>query len=143
MKKSKQCNTEFHRLHKMISDMECYTELEDRKPILDLVKELFLENQELVSSDGETGSYGIRYKTIHDDSMHHDNHELWFTSEGERNAIITDWENDVYWDNTFETEVNHRTPSPNYNESLTVKVHRVGGKIYVEEKGTQLEMKYE
>ena len=69
--------------------------------------------------------YGLSYKTIHDDSSYYDDHEKWFDVDEElRDKVFGDWGNDLYWDNIKNEELEHRTPRPNYNHSLTKKISK-------------------
>ena len=127
----KQNDSKYHLLYLKLKSADDYFPKEDRKELLNLVKELYNENQSLILENNDKGKYGIAYKTIHDDSKWPDKHEQFFSSKSKRDDVYDDWINDRYWDITFEQELQYRTPSPNVHDIK--KVFREGGKIYEEQ----------
>ena len=126
----KQNDSKYHQLYLMLKDVDDYFPKEERKELLDLIKELYQDNQELLNDKDDEGKYGLRYKTVHDDSRYSDKHVQFFTTKQKRDNVFDDWINDRYWDNIFETELEYRTPSPNVHD--IVKVFKEGGNVYEE-----------
>ena len=126
----KQNNTKYHQLYLMLKDADDYYPKEDRKELLDLVKELYEENQELLRKEDYKGRYGITYNTIQEDSRYSDKHEQFFATKQKRDNIYDDWVDGRYWDKIFETDLQYKTPSPNVSEIK--KVFKKSGKIYEE-----------
>ena len=126
----KQNNTKYHQLYLMLKDADDYYPKEDRKELLDLVKELYEENQELLRKEDYKGRYGITYNTIQEDSRYSDKHEQFFATKQKRDNIYDDWVDGRYWDKIFETDLQYKTPSPNVYEIK--KVFKESGKIYEE-----------
>ena len=127
----KQNDTKYHQLYLMLQDADDYYPKEERKELLDLIKELHEDNQALIEEDNDKGKYGIRCKTIHDDSRWSDSHEQFFKTKSKRDDVFDDWINGRCWDEIFETELQYRTPSPNVHE--IEKVFKEGRNIYKEE----------
>lgn len=125
----KQANTEFHKLYNDIVNMDDYSPLENRKNILKQVKDLFNHYSNIEEDLNDNGNYGIRYKTIHDDSRYPDTSEVFFLTEKDRDNVFEDWSNGLYWDNIFEQDLKYRTPGTNFHDA--VKIVRIGKKIYV------------
>jgi len=126
----KQNDTKYHLLYLMLKDADCYFPKEDRKELLDLIKELYKSNQKFINEKDENGKYGIRYKTIHDDSKYSDNHTQFFASKRKRDDVFDDWINERYWDSIFEMELEYPKPTPNLHD--VIKVFKEGKNIYDE-----------
>jgi hypothetical protein len=126
----KQNDTKYHQLYLMLEDADDYYPKEDRRELLSLIKELYEENQELLNEEDDKGKYGIRCKTIPEDSRYSDTHEQFFQTKSKRDDVYDDWINDRYWDKIFETGLQYRTPSPNIHG--IIKVFKEGDKIYEE-----------
>jgi hypothetical protein len=114
----------------MLRDEDDYFPKEDRKELLNLIKDLYNEHIELVENKNDKGKYGIRYKTIHDDSKYSDTSEIFFRLKSIRDKVFDDWQNGLYWDNIFEQELEFRLPSPNFHGAI--KIFREGKEIYEE-----------
>jgi hypothetical protein len=127
----KQNDSKYHLLYLGLKSADDYFPIEDRKELLDLIKELYNENKSLIEEKDDKGKYGITYKTVHDDSRYSDKHEQFFRAKSKRDDVYDDWINERYWDSTFEQELQYRTPSPNVHEIK--KVFREGGKTYEEQ----------
>lgn len=127
---SKQNDSDYHYLYLTLKDADEYFPKEDRIEVLKIVKKLYDEYQNHEEGRDEDGTYGLRYKTIHDDSKYTDTHEQFFSSKLKRDNVLDDWERGLYWDNVFEEELQYRTPSPNYLGA--VKIFKHSGKIYEE-----------
>jgi len=127
----KQNDSKYHLLQLGLKSADDYFPIEDRKELLDLIKELYNENQSLIEEKDNKGKYGIAYKTVHEDSKWSDKHEQFFAAKSKRDDVYDDWINDRYWDSTFEQELQYRTPSPNVHDIK--KVFREGGKTYEEQ----------
>ncbi len=127
---AKQNDTDYHYLYLTLKDTDDYFPKEDRGELLKIVKKLYYQHQNLEEERDDEGMYGLRYKTIHDDSSYYDVSEQFFNSKTKRDNVLNDWENDLYWDNVFEEELQYRTPSPNFVGA--VKIFKHGGKIYEE-----------
>ena len=126
----KQNSSKYHLLHLGLKSADDYFPKEDRIELLDLVKNLYNENESLLKEKDDKGKYGIIYKTIHDDSKWSDKHEQFFRTKSKRDDVYDDWINKRYWDNDFEQELQYRTPSPNVHDIK--KVFREGDKTYEE-----------
>lgn len=126
----KQNDTEYHQLYLMLQDADDYFPKEDRKDLLRLVKKLYHSHQDIIESRDDEGKYGIRYKTVHEDSKYADTHTQFFSSREKRDNVYADWIDDRYWDNIFEEELQYRTPSPNVHN--IIKVFKEGKEIYEE-----------
>ena len=127
---AKQNDSNYHYLYLTLKDTDDYFPKEDRKELLKIVKKLYDNHQESESERDEDGTYGLRYKTIHDDSSYYDTYDQFFNSKLKRDCVLDDWDNGLYWDNIFEEELQYRTPSPNY--AGAVKIFKHSGKIYEE-----------
>lgn len=127
---AKQNDSDYHYLYLTLKDTDDYFPKEDRAELLKIVKRLYNEYQNHEEERDEDGTYGLRYKTVHDDSKYSDTHEQFFSSKLKRDNVLADWENDLYWDSVFEEELQYRCPSPNYLGA--VKIFKHGGKIYEE-----------
>ena len=128
----KQNETKYHLLYLGIKDDTYSYDEEDKENLLKIVKELYHDHQNLTQEKDDNGKYGIRYKTVHDDSRWSDTHEQFFATKTKRDNVYDDWINDRYWDSIFEEDLEYRTPSPNVHD--IVKVFKEGGKIYEEQK---------
>lgn len=67
----------------------------------------------LYNDEQRTNGYGIRYKTIPDNSLHSDTHEIIFSSLELRDSVYEDWEQRKYWDELFGCELLYPYPSTN------------------------------
>jgi hypothetical protein len=114
----------------MLKEADDYYPKEDRKEMLNLIKELYNDNQKLLNNKDDNGKYGIRYKTIHDDSKWSDNHTQFFRTKQKRDNVFDDWINERYWDAILETELEYRTPSPNVHD--IAKIFKEGKNVYDE-----------
>jgi len=65
----KQNDTEYHQLYLMIKDADDYFPKEDIKELLNLIKKLYEDNQELINEKDSEGKYGIRYKNVNKDLL--------------------------------------------------------------------------
>lgn len=125
---AKQINSNYHILYNMIEALEDYDVIENKKEILSTIKQLFNEYSELKNNINNKGQFGIEYYTIHDDSSYADKYTQFFTNEKERDNVFDDWNNDRYWDNIFQQELNYRTPGSNFHNPT--KIVRLNGEIY-------------
>ena len=126
----KQNDSKYHLLYLGLKNQDDYFPIEDRKELLDLIKDLYNENQSLVKEKDGSGKYGITYKTIHDDSSWSEPHEQFFNTKAKRDDVYDDWVNGRYWDNIFEQYLQYRRPSPNVHDIK--KVFKECGNIYEE-----------
>jgi len=126
----KQNDSKYHLLYLMLKEADDYYPKEDRKEMLNLIKELYNDNQKLLNNKDDNGKYGIRYKTIHDDSKWSDNHTQFFRTKQKRDNVFDDWINERYWDAILETELEYRTPSPNVHD--IAKIFKEGKNVYDE-----------
>ena len=126
----KQNDSKYHQLFLMLQEAKDYFPKEDRNELLNLIKELYEDNQMLDKDNDDNGKYGIRYKTIPEDSCWSDKHEQFFSSKQKRDNVFDDWINNRYWDSILDTELQYRTPSPNVYD--IVKVFKEGNNIYDE-----------
>lgn len=126
----KQNDTKYHQLFLMLKDADDYYPKKDRKELLELIKELYGDNQELLNDKDDSGKYGIRYKTIHDDSSYSDTYTQFFRTKQKRDDVYDDWINDRRWDSILETELQYPTPSPNIHD--IVKIFKEGSNVYDE-----------
>lgn len=126
----KQNDSKYHQLYLMLKDADDYYPKEDRKEMLNLIKELYEDNQELINDKDDDGKYGIRYKTVHDDSKWSDKHTQFFRTKRKRDDVFDDWINERYWDAILETELQYPTPSPNVHD--IAKVFKEGENVYDE-----------
>jgi hypothetical protein len=126
----RQNNSKYHQLYLMLQDADDYFPKEDRKELLGLVKELYKDNQEILNIRDDEGKYGVRYKTVGDDSKFSDKHEQFFTTKSKRDAVFDDWINDRYWDNILDVELQYPVPSPNVHN--ITKVFKEGKDVYEE-----------
>ncbi len=126
----KQNDSKYHQLFLMLKDEDDYFPKENRKELLGLIKELYEDNQELLRDKDDDGKYGIRYKTIHDDSSYSDKHTQFFRTKQKRDDVYDDWINKRYWDSILETKLQYPTPSPNVHDIF--KVFKEGKNVYDE-----------
>jgi len=126
----RQNDSKYHQLYLMLQDADDYFPKEDKKELLELIKELYKDNQEIVDIRDDRGKYGIRFKTVGDDSKFSDKHEQFFVIKSKRDNVYEDWINERYWDKIFEIPLQHPTPSPNVHN--IIKVFREGKNIYEE-----------
>lgn len=126
----KQNDSKYHQLYLMINDADDYFPKEDRKELLSLIKELYYDFQKHDMEKDDDGKYGIKYKTIHDDSFYCDKHVQFFSSKQKRDNVYHDWINDRNWDDIFNIDLQYPTPSPNVHD--IIKVFKEGGNIYEE-----------
>ena len=126
----KQNDSKYHELFLMLKDADDYFPKDERKELLELIKNLYFDNQELLNDKDDNGKYGIRFKTVHDDSCYSDKHTQFFSTKRKRDDVFDDWINERYWDKIFECELQYRTPSPNVHD--IVKVFKEGENIYDE-----------
>lgn len=127
----KQNDSKYHILYLMLKDEADYFPKKDRGELLELIKELYSDNQKLLNYQDEDGKFGIRYKTIHPDSSFSETYEQFFYTKQKRDNVFDDWINDRCWDPIFEEELEYRTPSPN--------VHDIE-KIFISDKKTYTEL---
>lgn len=120
--------SKYHKLYSLLKNADDYFPLEDREEVLDLVKELYQDNNVIEGKLDKDGKYGIKYKTIEEDSKFTDTHTDFFLSKEKRDAIYDDWINDRYWDIELDTELFYSSPNLHNIE----KVFKEGDKIYVE-----------
>lgn len=106
---TKQSDTKYHKLYLALQNVDDYFPKEDRVELLSMIKDLYNEHCEVKSK----GSYGISYKTIHDDSSYSDSFTKFFESEKERDDVYEDWVNFKTWDKVFEQELKYPVPTPN------------------------------
>ena len=126
----KQNDSKYHLLYLTLQNEDDWYPKEDRKEVLELIKELYEENGKLVKEKDDEGKYGIRYSTIGcDDSCSTISEQFFFTMK-KRDDVYDDWINEGYWDSIFNTELEYPRPSPNLN--VIAKVFKEGGKIYEE-----------
>lgn len=127
----KQNDSKYHLLYLELKNADDYFPKEDRKELLDLIKELYDEHNDLLNKDDDNGKYGIRYKTIEEDSRWPDSHTQFFSSKEKRDNVYDDWINNRYWDSVFEDYLEYPTPGPNINE--IEKIFKESDKIYIEQ----------
>lgn len=125
---AKQNYSDYHYLYLTLKDTDDYFPKEDRTELLTIIKKLYDKYQD--SEEDDDGTYGLRYKTIHDDSSYYDTHEQFFNSKIKRDNVLSDWEEGLYWDNVFQEELQYRTPYPNFVGAI--KIFKHSGKIYEE-----------
>lgn len=124
--------TKYHKLYTDLRDAEEFFPKEDRKTLLETIKELYNENQELLMGKNEYGNYGVAFKTIHDDSKYPDQHYEFFTTIKERDYVFENYEKGLYYDKIFEQYLPYH--SCVYNNFHDVqKVVKVGNEIYIKE----------
>lgn len=126
---TKQCKTDFHELIKMINSLEDYSEISNKNEMIEIIKKLYYENNKLKLRITKEMRFGIRYKTIGDDSSYSDTHEVYFLTHEERDNVFDDWSNDLYWDDLLKDDLLYRTPSPNFHSAE--KIYRSNGITYV------------
>lgn len=124
----KQNDSKYHELYLMLKDADDYFPKEERTELLNLIKELYNDNVDNI--DDSKGKYGIKYRTVHDDSKHHDEHIKFFRSKAFRDKVFDDWENERYWDAIMYQELEYPTPSPNFHNAI--KVFKEGKEVYEE-----------
>lgn len=127
---AKQNDSDYHYLYLTLKDTDDYFPKEDRTELLTIIKKLYDKHQDSEEEKDNDGTYGLRYKTIHDDSSYYDTNEQFFSSKLKRDNVFSDWEKGLYWDNVFQEELQYRTPSPNFVGAI--KIFKHGGKIYEE-----------
>jgi len=115
----------------MIQNLDDWNTEKDRKIILKTLKELYNEFDYIDQDLDDKGSYGIRYKTVNEDSFYADTHEQFFRTELKRDQVFEDWNEDRYWDKTFNQELQYRVPTPNFYNPI--KIIKNNGKIYIED----------
>ncbi|AGO49517.1 hypothetical protein Phi4:1_gp104 [Cellulophaga phage phi4:1] len=125
-----QNDTPYHELFLSIKGADDYWPVEEREEVLSLVKKLHDREQDRLAEEDEEGKYGLRYKTIHDDSRFSDTHEQFFSSKSKREKVFLDWKKGVTWDSIFETELEYPTPGGNFHGM--VKIFKEGTKTYEE-----------
>lgn len=107
-----------------VDKMALYTsDVDDIKLLQKGLTEIYKEVIE--KEDYDFGDFGIEYYTIHDDSRYWDKDTLFFHTREERDKVFEDWSKNLYWDNDFDTELQYRTPSPNYNHDKSKKIKKV------------------
>lgn len=129
-----QCKSNFHYLMKRIKNLEEYSEFPDKEKVLKTIELLYEEHLKLkkeLSKIVDYHNYGIRYKTVEEDSSYDKIHTVYFLTEQERDSIFDDWSKELYWDDVFDRDLPYRTPQPNYHSA--VKIFRSNSTIYVEE----------
>ena len=126
----KQNDSKYHQLYLMLQDADDYYPKEDRKELLDLIKELHSDNEDLLGDLDDYGRYGIRFKTIGEDSFHADTDEQFFRTKSKRDNVFDDWINDRCWDSIFNQELQYRTPGLNIHD--IEKVFKESCVIYTE-----------
>lgn len=120
----KQNDTKYHELYLMLQDENIYLpSVEDRNKLLTLIKELYSDNSNLIKKEDDNGKYGIRYKTIGEDSSYSDTKEQFFSSKEKRDKIYDDWVNNCSWDSILNLELEYPTPTPNIHD--IVKIFKV------------------
>ena len=127
----KQNDSKYHQLYLMLKDEDDYFPKEDRKYLLNLIRELYENNQALLNIVDNEGKYGIEYKTIHDDSRWSDTHTQFFRSKKKRDNVFDDWINKRSWDSIMQTDLQYPTPVPNIHN--IVKIFKEGENIYKEQ----------
>lgn len=126
----KQNDSRYHKLYLALQEANDYLPAEDKKELLDMIKVLYQDYLDLDEYRDDAGRYGIRYKTIHDDSKYADRHVIFFSSKSKRDKVFEDWKNGFYWDKIFNQQLQYAPPSPNLHD--IEKVFKEGGKIYNE-----------
>lgn len=126
-----QNKTKYHELYQFLNKLEETYYIADISNMKELVKNLYKEYNEFISEKDDEGKYGIRYKTIHDDSSYSDVYEQFFISKEKRDKIYDDWMNDLYYDNIMEIHLPYPTPSPNVHS--IEKIFKNDEKIYNEQ----------
>jgi hypothetical protein len=128
--KMEQKRSKYHKLYSLLREADDYFPIEDREEVLELVKELYKDNNIVQKDLDKNGKYGISYKTIHDDSRFSDNHTSFFSSKKKRDEVYDDWINGRNWDTELNTELFYPTPTPNVHK--ITKVFKEGKEIYEE-----------
>lgn len=113
--KPKQTQTGYHAIMDAINDLINYQEVNPAE-LKVLIKKLHDEHQFLKLLAAVNGSFGIRYKTSEELSMHADSNTIFFSTETERDNIYDDWKNNLYWDEAFNDVLFYRTPNPNCHD---------------------------
>lgn len=126
----KQNDSEYHQLYLMLKEEDDYFPKSSRKPLLDLIKKLYEDNEELLNKSDDKGKYGIRYKTIGEDSRYSDSHTQFFRTKKKRNDVFDDWINERYWDSILDTELQYPVPYPNVHK--IIKIFKEGKNTYDE-----------
>jgi hypothetical protein len=142
--KPKQCESDFHKLIESIKLLEDYSEIANKEELISLITKIRKEYEHFKRVVSNKGCYGIKYKTIHDDSSWFDKHEIYFLTEKERDDVFDDWSHGLcwfdkheiyfltekerddvfddwshglYWDETFDDNILFPTPSPNFYDA--------------------------
>ena len=145
MKTPKQLDeSKHHHLHLILNDIAKEADYlqSDIKGALQLSQDIYddyvgyMEQQQVHTDPLNTNCFGIKYETVGNDSIRGDWHTIWFKTKYFRDAVFSDWENDLYWDEIFDTELKYPTPKPNLCKMI--KVFSMNGKQYVENDGEPL-----
>lgn len=128
---AQQNDTKYHQLFLMLKTADDFFPKEERKELLDLVKDLFDDYSEKLQQKDYDGKYGIRYSTIHDDSRFADKHQQFFSSLERRDKVYDDWEKGYHWDTIFDKELEYPVPGPNFHNMF--KIFKEQGKVYDEQ----------
>jgi hypothetical protein len=115
--KPKQCESDFHKLIESIKLLEDYSEIANKEELISLITKIRKEYEHFKRVVSNKGCYGIKYKTIHDDSCWFDKHEIYFLTEKERDDVFDDWSHGLYWDETFDDNILFPTNSPNFYDA--------------------------
>ena len=126
---AKQCNTDFHKLVKKINSLEDYSEITDKNEIIEIIEKIYYDYNRLKLRIASEMRFGIRYKTIGEDSSYSDTHEDYFMTQEERDNVFDDWKSGLYWDDLFKNDLLYKTPTPNFHNAE--KIYRSNGITYV------------
>ena len=124
----RQNDTKYHQLYLMLKDD--HNDGSNKGELLSIVKELYHNYIELIEIIDNKGKYGIRYKTIGEDSSSSDTYEQFFNTKTKRDDVYDDWINDRYYDLIFDEYLQYPTPSPNCHD--IIKIFKENGVIYEE-----------
>jgi len=124
----KQNDSKYHLLYLSLKDADEWFPKEDRKELLDLIKQLYEDNQKLVKNKDDEGKYGIRYSTIGCDDSYSTISEQFFSSKKRRDDVFDDWGKGGYWDDIFNTELSYPRPSPNLHNIIKIFKEEENGK---------------
>jgi hypothetical protein len=115
-----QKNTIYHQIINGLISLsnEVYTESK-YDDVYNKVKQAYEEYKEIILSNDKnrTNGYGIRYKTIHNDSNSPKNHTIIFSSVELRDSVYEDWvTRRNYWDDLFGCELLYAYPNENAHD---------------------------
>jgi len=122
--------TGYHKLYRQVKESDDYLEVSaEFKPILlEAIKLLYVDFNELQKQRDMTGNYGIEYYTVHEDSKYSDRHVQMFSNSDRRDIVYESWISEQRWDNLFEQELEYPMPGPNLH---SIRRFRLGTKCEI------------